>query len=119
MSKEFALAEPARFPCAKRASFGAKNEGIKRFCAAHKRPDDVNLNNKKTCGAPTCVTYPSFCDPGSRKAEYCARHRYVADLKHARAKTKQSRVLRAAEVLTKVQVLTKLQTGRLHAQHLI
>ena len=66
---------PATFSCPHRASFGNPAEGLRRFCSLHKGKLDTNLNLKKTCSAEGCYLTPSFCDPSTRRAQYCSRHR--------------------------------------------
>jgi len=67
---------PATLRCPQRATFGNPAEGCRRFCSQHRRRWDTNLNNKKTCAAAGgCSRTPSFCDPATRRAQYCGRHR--------------------------------------------
>ena len=66
---------PATWRCPQRASFGNPGEGRRRFCSLHRRRYDANLNNKRTCAARGCSLSPSFCDPATRRAHFCGRHR--------------------------------------------
>ncbi len=66
---------PATWRCPQRASFGNPAEGLRRFCSLHRRRLDANLNNKRTCAAGGCSLSPSFCDPATRRAQFCGRHR--------------------------------------------
>lgn len=67
--------QEARFRCPHRASFGNPAEGLLRFCSVHRGCWDTNLNNKKRCQMPDCQLTPSFCNPATRRALFCGRHR--------------------------------------------
>lgn len=67
--------QAASFRCPHRASFGNPAEGLLRFCSAHRGRWDSNLNNKKRCQMEDCQRTPSFCNPETRRPQFCGRHR--------------------------------------------
>jgi len=62
--------------CPRLGIFGHAGRGKERFCSAHRRPDDVNLRNKRCC-ALGCLRSPSFGDPAAvtagAKGDACVR----------------------------------------------
>ena len=59
--------------CTKVPHFGSAEDGVPRYCKAHKHPNDVNVT-AKNCVHPKCRKRASFGFPGSKARLYCKDH---------------------------------------------
>ena len=60
--------------CKKRASYGVFGTRNRKYCAAHKPDNFVNVNIK-LCRVLGCKTVPNYGAPGTKTAHYCVVHK--------------------------------------------